>query len=287
MNTAGGSVQPLSAGASSLGLRVLLLSIAALFMATLFCGWYFRDTGNTGEALPALPLGIWASSVLLIVVSAFGERAARTLEVRWVDLSGVIAFVFLLWQGAIWVELLEQETGDGVHPMYAFNFYLMTVLHAVHILGGIVYALVVSRNIRRDAPEGDQGARNLAQYWHFLLGTWGAIVLNLLAIRIENPEDSFLSPLSLGVSGLLLLGVLGYQAKAIHLLWGRGEKAFAFFALLLPFAYLHIWARNEELGTSKMALRWGFLQGFLLIALMFTGTLHLGRFAGNYEEISY
>lgn len=287
MTEAGRSHQPLPAGASSLGLRILLLSIAALFLATLFCGWYFRDTGNTGEALPALPLGIWASSLLLILVSAFGERGARTLDLRWVDLSGVFAFAFLLWQGAIWVQLLEQETGDGVHPMYAFNFYLMTVLHAAHILGGIVYALIVSRNIRRDVPEGDQGARNLAHYWHFLLGTWVAIVLNLLAIRIEDPEDSFLSPLSLGVTGLLLLGVLAYQVKAIKLLWDRGEKAFALFALLLPFAYLHIWARNEELGTEKMALRWGFLQAFLLIALMFTGTLHLGSFIGNYEEITY
>lgn len=287
MNSAGGSVQPLPAGASSLGLRVLLLSIAALFMATLFCGWYFRDTGNTGEALPALPLGIWVTTLLLIGVSGYAERGARRVERRSIRLSQVFAVIFLVAQGANWMELLDQETGVGVHPMYAFNFYLMTALHAAHIVGGLVYGFLVAASVKADAVDAEQRVKNLAHYWHFLAGTWVAILLNLYAIRIENPEDSFLSPLSLGVTGLLLLGVLVYQVQAMRLLWDRGEKTFAFFALLLPFAYLHIWARNEELGTEKMAWRWGLLQGLLLIALMFTGTLHLGSFAGNYEEIVY
>lgn len=287
MNTAGGSVQPLPAGASSLGLRVLLASIAALFMATLFCGWYFRDTGNAEGALPALPLGIWLTTLLLLGVSGFAEKAARGVDRKAVQLSQLFALGFLLCQGWNWAELLKQETGAGVHPMYAFNFYLMTALHAAHIIGGLVYGVLVAGSLKVNAIDAKQRVKNLAHYWHFLAGTWAAILLNLYAIRIENPEDSFLSPLSLIVTGLLLLGVLVYQVLAIKLLYQRGEKAFAMFALLLPFAYLHIWARNEELGTAKMALRWGFLQALLLIALMFTGTLHLGTFAGNFEEIAY
>jgi len=287
MSTAGGSIQPLPAGASSLGLRVLLLSIAALFLATLFCGWYFRDTGNTEEALPALPLGIWATTLLLIGVSGYAEKGARRRDRKAVHLSQLFALAFLLLQGWNWAALLEQETGTGVHPMYAFNFYLMTALHAAHIVGGLIYGVLVAGSLKAEDVDRGQRARNLAHYWHFLAGTWVVILLNLLAIRIEAPEESFLSPLSLGVTGLLLIGVLAYQVQAIRLLWMRGEKTFALFSVLLPFAYLQIWARHEELHTTRMALRWGFLQAFLLIALMFTGTLHLGSFVGNYEEIAY
>ncbi|MFK5955164.1 MAG: hypothetical protein QM477_01825 [Planctomycetota bacterium] len=295
MTNAGGSSEPLAAGASSLGLRVLLASTAALFIATLFCGWYFRDTGATGEALPALPLSIWLTTLLLGGVSGSiekGLRSARSKADAQLALSGVklsLAFgvAFLLAQSWNWIELLRQETGEGVHPLYVFNFYLMTALHAIHIIGGLVYGVLVWSSVSKGARDSIQKIQNLAHYWHFLAATWIAILLNLYATRIENPEDSFLGPLSLAVMGLLLLGVLLYQVKAVIILYRRGERAFAFFALLLPVAFLHIWARGEELGTQKMALRWGVLQALLLIAMMFCGTMYLGQFAGNYEEIIY
>jgi heme/copper-type cytochrome/quinol oxidase subunit 3 len=278
-----------------LGLRVLLASLAALFIATLFCGWYFRDTGAAGKTLPSLPLGIWLTTLLLGVVSVAVESGLRrgraaaegTASRAGVQLSLAFGVAFLLAQGWNWSALLEQETGKGVHPMYAFNFYLMTALHATHILGGIIYGVLVLGALGDTAEVALQKVRNLAHYWHFLAGTWVAILLNLYAIRIENPEDSFLGPVFLGTTGLLLLAVLVYQGIAVRLLWLRGEKAFACFSLLLPIAFLHIWARGEELGTQRMALHWGVLQALLLIALMFTGTLYLGSFAGNFEQITY
>jgi len=295
MSHAGRSPEPLPAGASSLGLRVLLASTAALFIATLFCGWYFRDTGAEGKSLPALPLSIWLTTLLLGGVSGAVEKGLRrarvavdgTLARSGVQLSLAFGVAFLLAQSWNWMELLSQETGEGVHPLYAFNFYLMTVLHAVHIVGGLVYGIMVMLAVKNSAADSIQKVQNLAHYWHFLAATWIAILLNLYATRIENPEDSFLGPLSVAIMGLLLLGVLAYQVQAIVILYKRGERAFALFALLLPVAFMHIWARGEELGTEKMALRWATLQALLLIAMMFCGTLYLGQFAGNYEEIQY
>ncbi len=291
-NAAGRSSQPLPAGASSLGLRVLLASLAALFLATIFCGWYFRDTGASGRLLPPLPWGLWLTSLLLLGVSAAaqlgigygkgGNWAKARQQVRWTLVLGVL---FLLGQAWNWRVLLAQETGAGVHPMYTFNFYLTTALHAAHIIGGLVYAAVVSSSLAH--AESLQRVRNLAHYWHFLAATWIVILLNLFAIRIPNPADSFLGPLFVGITIALLLAVLFYQVQAVRILYSRGEKAFAFFALLLPVAFLHIWARGEELDTQKMALRWGVLQALLLIAAMFTGTIYLGQFASNFETIAY
>ncbi|PCJ55795.1 MAG: hypothetical protein COA70_01580 [Planctomycetota bacterium] len=295
MNHAGRSPEPLPAGASSLGLRVLLASTAALFIATLFCGWYFRDTGAEGKTLAPLPLSIWLTTLLLGGVSGTVEKGLRraraaadgTLAQSGVQWSLALGVAFLLAQSWNWIELLRQETGEGVHPLYAFNFYLMTALHAVHIFGGLVYGVLVASAVSQGAADAIQKVQNLAHYWHFLALTWVAILINLYTTRIENPQDSFLGPLSLGIMGALLLGVLAYQVQAIVLLYKRGERAFAFFSLLLPVAFLHIWARGEELGTQKMALRWGILQALLLVAMMFCGTIYLGQFAGNYEEIQY
>ncbi|MFT7517033.1 MAG: cytochrome c oxidase subunit 3 [Myxococcota bacterium] len=274
-----------------MGLRVLIASLAPLFIATMFCGWYFRDTGSTGAALPALPLLLIGSTILLVWLSAMAEKAARLVRgksaLSSLRFSLYIGLAFLFCQTLAWEDLISSDTGEGVHPMFAFNFYLMTALHAAHVLGGLVYTLASLKSFDQDGDELPQRLRNHAVYWHFLGLTWLGIIINLFAIRIPNPEDSFLAPLSLAVCALLLLMVLSYQWIAVRLLWRRGERTFALFSVILPIAFLHIWARGEELNTQKMALRWGIAQGLLLIAMMFAGTLHLGKFAGNFTEIEY
>ena len=249
----------------------------------MFCGWYFRDMGPAGSAPPNLPLLLIASTLLLGAVSYFAEKGTAPA----VKVTLFLGVMFLVCQAFAWCDLSASEAGTSVHPMYAFNFYLMTALHAVHVLGGLAYSIVSLLSFKSGGEGLIQRLRNHAVYWHFLGVTWVGILLNLFAIRVPNPEQSFLAPLSVGVSVLLLLIVLAYQAMAIRLLWGRGEKAFALFSLLLPVAFLHIWARGEELKTQKTALRWGIAQGLLLIALMFAGTLHLGQFASSFDKIKY
>jgi cytochrome c oxidase subunit 3 len=268
-----------------MGLRVLIASLAPLFIATMFCGWYFRDTGvgSTTEALPALPLLLLLSTAILAALSYSAEKGTFA----GLKASLVLGFAFLISQSFVWSDLIKAETGAGVHPMYAFNFYLMTALHAAHVVGGLVYSIVSLQSFKKDGEEMQQRVRNHAVYWHFLGATWIGILLNLLAIRVPNPEESFLAPLSAAVCLVLLVIVLVYQAIAIKMLWRRGERVFAAFSLLLPVAFLHIWARGEELDTQKMALRWGIAQALLLVAMMFAGTLHLGRFASSYVEIQY
>lgn len=296
MHGAGATVSPATAeearaaGASRLGQRILLASLAALFLATLFCGWYFRDAGGEAAAAPppSLPAALWVVGLLLLPLSWCAERARRApAEGRKLLLlaSLALALLFLGGQAWNWNALLAAETGSGVHPLYAFNFYLMTVLHALHVVGGVVYTGVALASL--GAGEAAVGARlaNHAGYWHFLLGVWVVVLLNLLGMRIRVPEESVLAPASVAVAGLLALGCLAYQFATVRLLWRRGEKLSAGFALFLPMAYLHVWARAEELGTARMALRWGTLLLMLLVALMFAGTLNLGRFAASYEEI--
>jgi heme/copper-type cytochrome/quinol oxidase subunit 3 len=281
--------RPLPTGASRMGLLVLLASLGALFIATIFCGWYFRDAGDVvGRTLPDLPSGLWPTSLLLLALSYCAERAARGAQaarpaVFQLQLSLLFGALFLAGQVFCWSQLLAAETGAGVHPMYAFNFYMMTALHAAHVVGGLIYNLCALATAKQGGSVFMDRARNNATYWHFLSIVWVAVLLNLMAIRIPDPEHSFLSPLSLGITGLLLLGFFAYQIRIIEILLKRHEFAFAFFALLPPVAFLHAWARGEELGTQKLALRWGILQAMLMIALMYTASIHLGMFADSYD----
>jgi cytochrome c oxidase subunit 3 len=271
-----------------MGLWLLLVSLGVLFIATIFCGWYLRDTGAAAEhPLPDLPSSLWLTTALLAGLSFCAGRAARLTDppgqAKFLRLSMVFAVLFLGGQVLSWVQLMAAEIGDGVHPMYAFNFYLMTVLHAVHVIGGLVYNALALLAVKVGGGMLRNRSRNNATYWHFLGAVWIVILLNLMAVRIPDPEESFLAPLSLGVTGLLLAGFLYYQLRIIVLLVKRGERAFAFFSVLPPVAFMHAWARGEEIGTQKLALHWAILQGLLLIALMFTITIHIGQFADSYD----
>jgi cytochrome c oxidase subunit 3 len=273
--------RPLPTGTSRMGLWVLLASLAALFIATIFCGWYFRDTGAHGaRPLPDLPSGLLWTSLLLVGLGRSAQRGALRSSL-------LFGLVFLAGQALCWAQLLQAETGEGVHPMYAFNFYLMTVLHALHVVGGISYNLRALAAVKVGGRVLEERTRNNATYWHFLAAVWVVILLNLFAIRVPDPQSSFLGPLSLAVSGGLLLAFLVYQLRLVLILWKRGERAFAFFSLLPPVAFMHVWARGEELRTQRMALHWAIVAGLLLLSLIFTGTIPLGRFASDYERIIY
>ncbi len=62
---------------------------------------------------------------------------------------------------------------DATNPAIAF-FYLITGLHAAHVLGGLVAWLRVLDRLWRGAEIEAirQSVQLCARYWHFLLGVW-------------------------------------------------------------------------------------------------------------------
>lgn len=270
---------------SSLGLRVLIASLAPLFIATLFCGWYFRDTGNIEGPLPELPLSLFSSTFLLCFVSFFSQRAISLFSGRMVQLAFLAALLFLISQSFAWSKLLGATPAESAHPMYAFNFYLMTALHGAHVVGGLVYSLIAFSSRGLNDERYLQRLKNHATYWHFLGITWVGILLNLIAIRVPNPENNFIGVSVLVVTAALFVVVIYYQALIIRLLWLRNEKVAALSSLLLPVAFLHVWARGEELRTHKLAFRWAIILGCFLVGLMFSATIYFGQFVSKVASI--
>jgi cytochrome c oxidase subunit 3 len=166
---------------AKIGLGVFLAVVGCLF--ALFTSAYFmRMALSDWQALP-LPRVLWFNTGVLVLSSIAlqcASIAARRGQIDTVRLglvtAGLTALAFLIGQLVAWREL----TADGylltANPANSF-FYLITGMHGLHILAGLVglgRTTAVAWNGAR--PERLRLSVELcAMYWHFLLFVWLAI----------------------------------------------------------------------------------------------------------------
>jgi cytochrome c oxidase subunit 3 len=88
--------------------------------------------------------------------------------------GGACAFLFLVGQLLAWQQLVDLGYFVAANPANAF-FYLLTALHGLHLLGGLVaWSWTSDKAWRRDA-EVDRlrlSVELCTVYWHFLLVVW-------------------------------------------------------------------------------------------------------------------
>lgn len=138
----------------------------------------------------ALPWQVWLSTALLTAGSAamvLASRAARTgalararAAMTW---GGAAAAGFVASQWWAWHALYAANVLPANNPAAGF-FYLLTGMHALHVLGGLV-VWGMARFARRHDLEAAMRVRLCARYWHFLLAVW--LVL-LAALGWLTPE---------------------------------------------------------------------------------------------------
>lgn len=160
--------------ASGIGLWVFIGVGCALF--TLFVAAYIMRMGSGDWSSITLPRQLWLSTSLLVAGSVFMARAAvlsdaaagpqapEARRARWLlAAGGACAWAFLGAQWWAWSSLQAARVGFTGNPAASF-FYLLTALHGLHVLGGLVaWVLALGGQIR---------IRLCARYWHFLLGIW-------------------------------------------------------------------------------------------------------------------
>jgi len=172
---------------ATLGLRLLLAAITVLF-SLLVVAYHDRMMMGDWRTLPD-PWLLWPNTVVLIVSSIglqWASLSARRREIRGVKrgllIGGMSAFLFLVGQLLAWQQLVELGYFAATNPANAF-FYLLTALHGLHLLGGLVaWSWTSDRVWRRDA-EVDRLRLCVdlcAVYWHFLLVVWLVLFALLL-----------------------------------------------------------------------------------------------------------
>lgn len=170
-------------GAGRLGMLLFLVSLAVSFLVAIvaYMVFRFREGGNWLPAEHAgLPTLLWWSTALIVACSGavhwalVAVRADRQGQVR-VASSVVLALaiIFTVCQGVAWREMAEQHSRDGAR-MYAVTFYLLTGLHALHVIGGLgLQGWVLARAcLGHYWSLFHPGLLYSAMYWHFLDGVW-------------------------------------------------------------------------------------------------------------------
>jgi len=168
------------------GLRVLLTSITVL-LSLFVIAYSDRMVVSDWHSLPE-PWLLWLNSAVLILSSVAMQRGVNAARQRRIEVvrtnllaAGGCAFAFLLGQLIVWQQLIALGYFAAANPANAF-FYLLTAVHGVHLLGGLVaWARVVKRFGRApDTVRLRESMELCATYWHYLLIVWLVFFILLL-----------------------------------------------------------------------------------------------------------
>jgi len=171
---------------AKIGLGIFLAVIGALF--ALFISAYLMRMGGADWWGIPIPDLLWVNTAVLAASSValqWAKREARsgrseTLNIA-LTVAAATAVLFLAGQLVAWRQLVSAGYVLADNPANSF-FYMITGLHALHILGGL---LVLGRTAVRArtglATEKLYLSVDLcALYWHFMLVVW-LIIFALLA----------------------------------------------------------------------------------------------------------
>ncbi|RNF36323.1 cytochrome c oxidase subunit 3 [Paracoccus methylarcula] len=176
-------VPPMIAEASpvapqKLGLGVFLAVIGGLF-AMLGSAFVLQIDATPWQLVP-LPRLVWINTGVLLSSSLFLQFAVTAAKqgeaqlLNWSLAAGALStLAFLVGQITAWNMLTTSGYVLAGAPAASF-FYLITGLHGLHILGGLVaMGAVWLRLARQPEPREAQAAVALcALYWHALLLIW-------------------------------------------------------------------------------------------------------------------
>jgi cytochrome c oxidase subunit 3 len=116
-------------------------------------------------------------------VAAFmgGLRGQITNPARWLYVTLFLGILFVAGQTFAWVQLRAEGLKLSTNVSYSF-FYVLTIAHAVHLLGGLggmtrVIGKLNTSVLRRSTLDAT------SRYWHFMGALWLYLLL-LLWIKL-------------------------------------------------------------------------------------------------------
>ncbi|MCU1275072.1 MAG: cytochrome c oxidase, subunit [Bryobacterales bacterium] len=165
--------------ASITGLLVLLAASVMMFAAFTSAFFVRRGLSNDWVDTP-LPHILWLNTAVLLASSGAIELARRALRSgrrtafnRYWTLATILGALFLGGQYMAWQQLNEAGIYLASNPSSSF-FFLLTCVHAVHLLGGITALgyIDVQALLLRLGPGKRTAVDVSAYFWHFLDAIW-------------------------------------------------------------------------------------------------------------------
>jgi cytochrome c oxidase subunit 3 len=180
----GGGERSLIGDPARFGLWLFLGTASMLFIG--FTSAYILRRASADWQPLAAPRILWLNTAVLFLSSATLERSRRRLlgwdlagAQGWLAFTGLLGVLFVAGQWQAWQALAATGVFLASNPHSSF-FYVLTGVHAFHLLGGLVWFVAVLRRIRRMGfTPGEDGLRLFATYWHFLAVVWAYLLFLL------------------------------------------------------------------------------------------------------------
>jgi cytochrome c oxidase subunit 3 len=136
-----------------------------------------------------LPSILYFNTVLLIfstLTFEFAKRSARALKNsarRILYATSALGLLFVVGQVLAWRVLASQGVYLASRPSSS-TFYLLTAVHALHLIGGVLVVGYLVSRMQAMAPAKFRACLTAAStYWHFMTGLW-LYILMLLITRV-------------------------------------------------------------------------------------------------------
>jgi cytochrome c oxidase subunit 3 len=184
----GGEPPKLRQRFNSQKLRVLTFFLLIAIMMTfggLIAAYVVIATNNVAEWKPFdLPKQLWLSTAIIVASSityhfalVSTERNLHSAAKKWLIATTVLGAAFISSQILSWIALTNRGFYMSGNP-YAGFFYILTAIHAVHVLGGITALGSVLLRTWLPAYDDETIAARTALasvvgwYWHFMGALW-------------------------------------------------------------------------------------------------------------------
>jgi cytochrome c oxidase subunit 3 len=176
---------------ATIGLRVFLVVVTILF-SLLITAYGSRMEFEDWRPAPRQAL-LWMNTAMLVagsVAMQWARMSARRGEIDGVKIGliagGAFTAAFLGGQVLAWRQLDMLPAFDITNPAIGF-FYLITALHGLHLLGGLVAWGRTTAKLWRDSDvvRARLSVELCSVYWHFLLLVW-LVLFGLLFSGNDN-----------------------------------------------------------------------------------------------------
>ena len=163
-----------------LGLRFIMF-VSTIFFCLFIVTYSDRMVYPDWQKMPE-PLLLWINTIVLFLSSIifintqFISKKNQFKKVKnRLLLIGFLAFSFLVGQLLVWQQLVSSGYYVTGNPSNAY-FYVFTSLHAIHLLGGLVYWGITLKKVWNPSEIIVQKVKHTVElcaiYWHFLFAVW-------------------------------------------------------------------------------------------------------------------
>ena len=175
---------------SYFGMLIALGSFSMLFIALLASYGILRVRSgiwmsNTIETMPLTlawvnTIVILISSITLFMASKANERENKIVTLNQIYTTIIIGLVFLSLQIILWNVLINDGFTIKSHQAGSV-FYMLSGLHGLHILGGIISLIWLVFKIRVNNVIL-KPIRLVSMFWHYLTLIWIVIFITVILL---------------------------------------------------------------------------------------------------------